>query len=202
MKRHIVISLIRLALAALAFTAIVVQMLDSLERGRSIANFFSFFTIESNILAAGILLILGVAGFIGVKRKGFEYLRGAATLYMSMTGIIYVLLLSGNEVALQTTLPWVNMVLHYIMPVAVVIDWLANPPASALSYKKALWWIVFPVGYLLYSFIRGPIVGWYPYPFMNPLVTPWPTIIVICIVIALGTLGLIRLLTVRRKNKR
>ncbi len=200
MRKQLIVSWIRIGLGLLGASAVVTQLFYNSQLGFSIVNFFSFFTIESNILAAVLLLIAGIIG-LGGKRREIDYIRGAATLYMSMTGIIYVLLLAGSEVTLQTTLPWVNMVLHYIMPVAVLLDWLLYPPKKSISYSKALLWLLFPVIYVIYSFIRGSFVGWYPYPFLNPLVNNWTTIIFTCVIIALGVLVLTRLLIIPHKNK-
>ena len=50
--------------------------------------------------------------------------RGAATLYMAITGMIFSLLLSGADV--QTPIPWVNSTLHYVFPLFIVIDWLVD----------------------------------------------------------------------------
>jgi uncharacterized membrane protein len=50
----------------------------------------------------------------------------------------------------------------------VVADWLVNPPQRELSVGRALWLVVVPVVYTVYTLIRGPIAHWYPYPFFNP----------------------------------
>lgn len=199
MRRNVVIAFIRVGLAALGFSAIITQLADNIQNGKSLVSFFSFFTIESNILAASLLLASGIAVLLGVKKSLFEYLRGAAAVYMTMTGIIYIVLLSGEQSTLL--IPWVNQVLHYIMPVGVLIDWLVNPPTQAISYKKALWWVAFPLGYLAYSFIRGSLVDWYPYPFIDPRLNSWSYIVTMCLAISLGVLVLIRLLTLRRPRK-
>lgn len=199
MKKRTFVSLVRVALATLSFTAIITQMIEMLQAGKSLVNFFSFFTIESNILAAALLLIAGVAGLAGSKKNLFEYLRGAATVYMTMTGIIYIVLLSNDPGTLL--IPWVNTVLHYIMPVAVLIDWLIHPPIKAISYKRALTWMIFPVIYLVYSFIRGAFVGWYPYPFIDPSISSWRYIIATCFIICIGVVVLIRILIIRPRRQ-
>lgn len=200
MKKSSFVSWVRIGFGALTFSAVITQLFTSILLERSIVNFFSFFTIESNILAGALLLITGIYGLIKRRVDRLDFLRGAATLYMSMTGIIYLLLLSGNEVALQTTTPWVNMVLHYIMPVAMLIDWLATPPVKAIRFERALWWLAFPALYLIYSFIRGSFVNWYPYPFINPLNTEWQAILATCLVILFAIIILIRLLILSKKH--
>ncbi|HEV7453765.1 MAG TPA: Pr6Pr family membrane protein, partial [Candidatus Saccharimonadales bacterium] len=131
-------------------------------------NFLSFFTIESNILAAIVLLAAGSFALCGKQSARLDMLRGAAFLYMTITGIVYTLLLSGQEESLQTAIPWVNSVVHYIMPAVVFADWFITPPVKRISFKAACFWLIFPILYLAYSLIRGPIVQWYPYPFLDP----------------------------------
>jgi hypothetical protein len=58
--------------------------------------------------------------------------------------------------------------LHRIFPIVVLIDWTLRPPRHLLTYQQALIWMVVPLGYLVYSLIRGPLVEWYPYPFLDP----------------------------------
>lgn len=201
MKKSAFVSCVRIGLGVLTFSAVIAQLFTSIHLGRSVANFFSFFTIESNILAGMLLLLTGIYGLLRGRSDKFDFLRGAATLYMCMTGIIYLLLLSGNEDSLQTTTPWVNTVLHYIMPVVMLIDWLAFPPAKAIRLERALWWLAFPALYLLYSFIRGPLVSWYPYPFINPLNTEWQAIVATCLIILFGTIMLMRFLIVPKRRR-
>lgn len=203
MNRTLLISCGRIFFGLLVIAAIIVQLVDSLQQERDIVNFFSFFTIQSNILAALILITVGIGTL--AKKKGspqFAFLRGAATLYMIMTGIIFALLLSGLQQALQTTIPWVNTVLHYIMPVVMLLDWLLYPPAQRVPFKKALWWLAYPATYLAYSWGRGAFTHWYPYPFLNPEVNGWSTVFVTCIVIGIGIVGMIKLITLRGKRNR
>ncbi|HEU5121890.1 MAG TPA: Pr6Pr family membrane protein [Candidatus Saccharimonadales bacterium] len=204
MKNPTLVSWIRLFLAFLVAAAIAIQLSHTIQIGGNAANFFSFFTIESNILAAILFFVLSISGLVSPgKRSGrfFEFIRGGITLYMTMTGIIYIILLSGNEQALQTTIPWVNAVLHYVMPVAVLIDWLMHPPAQKIAYKKALLWLLYPVTYLCYSLVRGSIVEWYPYPFINPTMSGWSYVVMMCFIITIGVIVLIKILTLTPRRR-
>lgn len=152
----------RLAVAALTLAAIGAQLADQIRHGRSVINFFHFFTIESNVAAACALIVAASSGRAGM-------FRGAVTLYIAATGVVYIWLLSGLEEALQTTLPWVNAVLHYLTPAAVVTDWIIDPAILPRHYARTVaWWMVYPALYCLYSLVRGAITGWYPYPFLDP----------------------------------
>lgn len=162
---------LRIALAALTLVAIVVQIAFSIrERGASVLNLLSFFTIESNVFAAVVFLIGGLALLrIGTCSERMATWRGAATVYMATTGVVYSALLRGNEAGADSTIQWVNLTLHYIMPCAVVLDWLAAPANPHGSYPHVLArWLAFPLAYFLYSILRGAFTGWYPYPFLNP----------------------------------
>lgn len=187
----------RLVFGVITLGAVIFQLINSIENGRSIGNFFSFFTVQSNILAAGLLVAAGVYGLIGGADKQVPYLRGALTLFMTMTGIIYILLLSGNEVSLQTTIPAVNIILHYIMPAVVLLDWLVFPPKKRLNFTWALLWLSYPLFYLVYSLVRGAITGWYPYPFIDPVTSGWVNVIGISLTLAVSTVVLTWLLVLR-----
>ncbi len=154
-------------LSVAAVTAQLVLMLDRPDS--NIANFFSFFTIQSNIIAAFVLLASGVMGLRGAETsRRWDIARGGAVSWMATSGIVFAALLSGMDVDLQLTEPWVDTVLHQVMPVVVVADWLIAPPRNRLTVRSGLVWILYPALYAAYSLIRGAMVDWYPYPFLDP----------------------------------
>ena len=202
-QKRIAISYVRIFFSLLVFAAIIVQLFDSIQNGRSVANFFSFFTIQSNVIAAFVLLAVGIGTLTRQKANPqFAFIRGGATLYMVMTGIIFALLLAGLQQSLQTTIPWVNTVLHYTMPIVILVDWLLYPPKFTFSFRYTILWLTYPIVYLLYSLIRGEFTNWYPYPFINPLLSGWASVIVMCIIISLGTIALAWLLALRTRGKK
>lgn len=136
-------------------------------------NFFSFFTIQSNILVALSLTVPWL--WPGSARARFWELpatRGAVMLYITVTGLIYFLLLRhlpltrGPE---PQELPWLaNALLHYATPILFGLGWLLFSPKGMLKWSSALIWLIFPLlygGYIL--LIRGPLSGFYPYPFID-----------------------------------
>jgi carbon starvation protein CstA len=144
----------------------------------NVVNFFSFFTIEANILAAVVLLI--GAGLL-VRHRGddprwYTMLRACAVTYMVVTGIVYNTLLRGIELPQGQTLGWSNEVLHLIAPLYLLLDWIAAPGRTPLGAKRLLPVLVFPLVWTAYTLIRGPLVVdeirgnpfWYPYPFLSP----------------------------------
>jgi len=160
---HIVIQLVA---GALVFAAVGTQLALQFEYQQSIVNFFSFFTNLSNILAGFVLLYGAVLLIQNKTSKVYDVVRGASVVYMAVVGVVFSLLLSGAELGILQ--PWVNTVLHYIMPVVVVAYWFINPPKNKIATKTIGYWLIFPAAYLFYSLVRGAIVNWYPYPFLNP----------------------------------
>lgn len=200
--KHYILAFLRIGFGMLILAALVAQIIRSIEQGSSISNFFSFFTIESNLLAAVILLVVGIGALVGKKaRPQFAFIRGAMTLYMVITGIVFALLLSGLEQRLQTTIPWTNMVFHQLMPVVVLLDWVLFPPKFAFKLRHAIWWLAFPLAYLLYTLIRGSLTGWYPYPFLDVSQTGWLYVITVCVGIAIGATVLAWLLALRTQHR-
>ena len=199
MKKHTLIALTRLLFGLIGLAAIIIQLVQNIQQGLNIGNFFSFFTIESNMLAVALLLSIGIYGLLGKQEgKQIAFLRGAVTLYMTMTGVIYVLLLVNTP---QMTIPWINTVWHYGMPIVILTDWLIFPPKQRISFTQALLWLMFPLAYMMYSIIRGTLTQWYPYSFIDPIVNGWPQVLVTNIVIGIGVIALSWLLTLRSASK-
>ncbi len=200
MTKQRALGVYRLFFASLALAAVGVQLALSLRRETfSVPNFFSFFTIESNLIAAFAFFVTGVAALRSAGREQFAMLRGLATLSMTMTGVIYFLLLRELEASLQTPIPWVNMVLHYVMPLAVLADWFIDPPSRRVRFGESLRWVLFPAAYVFYSLLRGALVNWYPYPFLNPDEQGYARIAVTCAVMLVAVVGLAALLAARTR---
>ncbi|HXG25362.1 MAG TPA: Pr6Pr family membrane protein [Candidatus Binatia bacterium] len=161
-----ILRLARTATALIAIAAIVIQAMTLVDAGRlDLVNFLSFFTIQSNLIAIAALLILA-ARTPGPRPRWLEWLRGAATVYLTITFFVVILLLQGIDVGLQ--LAWVDFVLHKLTPIVIVADWLLDPPTVRLTRRDALGWLIYPLVWLGYTMVRGALVDWYPYPFLNP----------------------------------
>jgi hypothetical protein len=169
--------LLRLLAAAAIVAAIVGQLglslsnwsAAGLDTGAQLVNFFSFFTIDANVLSVLVLVI----GAIFTARRvpdpaWFAVARGSVVTYMAVTGVVYNLLLRGIELPQGTTLAWSNEVLHVVAPIVLVLDWLLAPGRRELATKRIWIIIAFPLIWTIYTLVRGPHAGWYPYPFLNP----------------------------------
>ncbi len=187
MARRLLVISYRWVFAVLAIAAIIVAFVHrmAVQPPGSAANFFSFFTVQSNIIAAAVSVVGAVPGRLPAARW-YDLLRGAATMYMSVTGVVYALLLSDVPAGVDSTIPWVNEVLHYLMPLVVFLDWLLVPPRSVLKFRHAIVWAAFPLGYAAYTLIRGAAAHWYPYPFLNAALHGYGRVGLNCVGVGIG----------------
>ncbi|MBF6329654.1 Pr6Pr family membrane protein [Nocardia transvalensis] len=139
----------------------------------SLGNYLSFFTVESNIL--GVMVLLG-GGLFDPGGRGWQVVRGAATLYLLITGVVYAVLLANVDVLLYDR--WVNHTLHRVLPIVLVVDWLLVSARLRVTARLVVGWMAYPVLYGVYSLIRGAMVGWYPYPFLDPRTQGYPSLLI------------------------
>jgi len=183
----------RIGLGVLALVAVFARLLEADgEPGFSAANFFSYFTIQSNLIAAAVLIAAGVS--LLRARPASERLdlwRGAATLYIATTGIVYSALLAADEPSLFR---WTNLVLHYALPIALVVDWAVVRTSAPIAFRRAVVWIAYPAAFIAYTLVRGAIVDWYPYDFVDVADRGYPAVLATSLVLGAAMLGLIGLL--------
>ena len=181
MDRRLAIAGYRLGFGLLTLAAIAVQLLDLAGKGvLDPVSYFSYFTIESNLIASAALLI-GAARWQATRSPALDVVRGGAVVYMSITGIVFTLLLSGTDV--DTAIPWVNTVVHELMPMVILIDWLLDPPPMWLTVRRGLLWLSYPAVWIVYILVRGAIANRYPYPFLDPANGGYGSVAIYCVAI-------------------
>ncbi|SNS25633.1 Pr6Pr family membrane protein [Rhodococcoides kyotonense] len=176
------VRVLRVVFAALTVAALASILVDGVAVPTfSVVNYFSYFTVLSNVLTVVVLL---VGGIVDPQQLGWQLIRGAVTLYMVITGIIYAVLLSNIDVGVADA--WTNNVVHRIMPVVMLIDWVVSPSRRRIGDARALTWLIFPLVYGIYSLVRGPIVDWYPYPFLDPRTQGYVALVIGLIVLTVA----------------
>jgi hypothetical protein len=211
-------TVVRVGGAAAIIAAIVGQLMTSQtfwtqqaglsDTSTQFVNFFSFFTIDSNILSVAVFLIGAVCLIKGKvpEPRWFSILRASATAYMATTGIVYNVILRGIELPQGATLPWSNEVLHVVAPVLLVLDWLFAPGRNRLEWKTIWTIVIFPLVWGVYTLVRGPLTFdgvtgndfWYPYPFMNPNIAPEGYVsVAFYLVLIAGVIGGVGALVIR-----
>lgn len=126
-------------------------------------NFFSYFTILTNIVAA-------VAMTASVLAPGSFFdrpsVRTAIATYIIVVGVVYHLILRDlwNPQGWQ----WIaDVSLHYVTPVLFALDWLLFVPKRGVAWTTALDALVYPLVYMGWTLWHGSWSGFYPYPFVD-----------------------------------
>jgi len=160
------------------WAALIAQYVLLLQAGtRSVLGstivFFSYFTILTNVIIALALTAPAIAPNSRLGRwTTSEGLRAAVAMYIAVVGMIYHLFLHATWNP-QGAAYLVNIVLHYVMPIAFVLDWLMFVPKGRLRWIDPVKWLTYPLLYGLWSVIHGQMIGWYPYWFIDIGVLGW-----------------------------
>lgn len=179
--------ILRITAAVLILAAVVAQLArttaNAVENGQHLPtviwNFFSFFTVESNVFAAIVLVIAAIRGWTAREERDPAWLAvalAAVSTFMIITGIVYNLLLRGIELPQGQTVPWSNEVLHVVGPLFLVLDVLFAPRRRGLPWAAIGIVVMYPIVWAVYTLVRANLVTnpgtgdpwWYPYPFLNP----------------------------------
>jgi hypothetical protein len=73
----------------------------------------------------------------------------------------------------------------------MVADWVLDPPTLPISFRRALWWLVYPFAWLVYVLVRGPMAEWYPYPFLDPANGGYASVAVYGVAIFVGMVAIV-----------
>lgn len=158
--------------AAVAWASIILQTILTAANASNVdfsfamrmVNLVSYFTLLSNILVACVATALA----LNPQRDGpiFRVLRLDSLIMITVTGLVYAIVLA----PLWDPQGWQAVAdygLHYAVPLLTVIGWLVAGPRMLWDYGEVFKALIVPVIWLAYTLIRGPIVHWYPYPFLD-----------------------------------
>jgi len=91
---------------------------------------------------------------------------GSAITSILMVSITYHFLLR-NVWQPQGLQLLADTVLHYVVPLLALLYWLVFPPRSELSALTPFAWCLYPLLYFVCMFVRGELLGSYPYYFID-----------------------------------
>lgn len=127
-------------------------------------NLFFFFTIESNILLMVTCLLLAVRPT--ASGTAFAVFRLAGVVGITITGIVYYVALK-DLLDLHGAAYVSDLILHTVSPLMAVTGWVLLGPRRLTSPRIAGLVVIYPVLYLMVTLVRGAVVDWYPYPFVD-----------------------------------
>ncbi len=130
-------------------------------------NGFKAFTMQTNLIVT-IWFTLAIIWYNKPETldKISGPLKGAFTLYITITFVFFAVLLSSFY---QPTgfAAFSNLVLHYITPIAFIVDWVLTETKVRYEWNYMLYWIIYPICYVLFAVIHGTFTGNYLYYFLD-----------------------------------
>lgn len=148
----------------------------------AIANFFSYFTVESALLAVAMFVVGGIFALRDrLDPLWLDMARLLVTVWIVVSGIVFaVILVEGNLRGVPVWAPWSSQLLHFWIPAYAVIDWLIAP-ARDVPWRTVGFVLLFPSVWVIYTMIRGAHVHWYPYFFLDPVLVAFPFEFALCL---------------------
>lgn len=189
-------------LAIVAWSGLLLQfyvtVLRSPAQGIALARvaifYFSFFTILTNLL---IVLVMTSSLWMSHSRLGRFFARPqvASATFVSIAVVfaVYSLVLRQlwNPAGVEKV---ADVLLHKAAPLLYMAYWGVFLRRCRLQWKDALWWLTYPLGYLVYVLVRGALIGRYPYPFLDVVTLGYFRVLLNALVICSAFLGLSLLL--------
>jgi len=127
-------------------------------------NAFAFFTIDSNLIVGGTTALLAVR--TDRPSVTFRTFRLIGLVAITVTGVVYHVALA-SLLDLDGIDQLGNQLVHTVVPLLAVLGWLMFGPRGQLSRQIAWLSLLFPVGWMAFTLIRGAVIHWYPYPFID-----------------------------------
>ncbi len=170
--------------------------------GTRLVRFFSYFTIQSNI----VILVAAATLMVRPFRDGrvWRVLRLDSMIGIVITGLVFDLVLA-RQVHLDGLAWWLTVAFHYFSPWWALLGWLLFGPRPRISCATVALAFGWPLLWVAYTFVHGAVTGWYPYPFLDAgklgvgdALRNTSVVVLLALVLALVFKALDRLPTVRR----
>ena len=109
----------------------------------------------------------------------------AVVVYIVFVGIAY------NTLLRHLWTPYgyralLDELLHTVVPLLCTLYWLLFVPRFQLLLRDCLFWLIYPVGYLLVTLWRGSETDFYPYPFINVSELGYERVLINALLLLLG----------------
>lgn len=156
------IARIALGLGGLAVIAADIALTLHATGALDLGNYVGQFTILSVLFVSVAML---VAASARREPRGWVHVRASALTALAVAAVLHATLLGG---AAGASGPIVNTLLHTVLPLLALVEWALVPSAGRTRVVTALAGLAFAVVYLGGTLVRGAVIGWYPYDFVDP----------------------------------
>lgn len=127
-------------------------------------NVFVFFTIQSNLLVGLTTLLLAIN--LNQPSVALRTLRLMGLVGITVTFIVFHVALA-HLLDLDSWALVADTILHTVVPVLAVLGWLFFGPRGWISPRIVWWSLLFPALWIAFTLIRGALINFYPYPFID-----------------------------------
>ncbi len=141
--------------------------------GKPDFSVLNYYTLMSNILCAVYFLPSVFCTLRNNKKTLLPQVKGALVMCITVTGMVYHFMLAG-KFEMQGTLLISNILLHYVVPLMTVLDWILFDSKGNYTRYSPFLWLIAPLAYFVYVVVRvaggallGPYGAKYPYYFMD-----------------------------------
>jgi hypothetical protein len=158
--------------AAVAIVGLVIQVVVTAtvgggyftSAGSRLFSLLFYFTIQSNVIVAVTTLLLAVR--LDRTSAVFRYFRLAGIVGIAITGIVYRAVLADNAhfVGLGAV---ADRMLHLVVPVLAVLGWIVFGPRRLFTWWLAPAVLIHPALWMTMTLVRGELIDWYPYYFVD-----------------------------------
>lgn len=180
-KNRILAVIFRIILLIICLIGIFIKL--DLIHGQVKLYMLIYYTIQSNILVFIVFLYITIKTLDDIKTDGINgvsmpmpYFKGAVTMAIIVTGVIYHFLLMPTHFTMGgiSPLDFVgNIILHYIVPIMVFLDWIIFDKKNSYRLFDPLIWLCIPFIYFIFVLIQAQFGFFipnqntpYPYPFI------------------------------------
>lgn len=160
----------------------------------------TFYTSQTTVIALG---YFGGVLYWSVRRRTGDpaapRLRGAVTLWIMITALVSHFVNNHGENPLpgladpDPATALVNrstFLLHYVLPLMVLADWLAFGPRRVTRWSDLPLWLIWPTAYVVLSVFRAFVFpeaeNRYPYGFLDPTEGGYGAVVVGVLRLAVG----------------
>ena len=129
-----------------------------------VVNVFCYFTVQSNL----IVMVTTAALAVRPDRPStlFRVARLTGLVAILITFVVFHLALAGLQ-DLHGAAATADLLLHTVSPVLAVAGWLVFGPRRTTTRRVAALTLVFPLCWCVLALVRGAVIDFYPYPFVD-----------------------------------
>lgn len=194
MNARVAVSGARFVFVALELVSLVARYIWGLGSATfTPGNFFGYLTIQSNI---AFLVVCVVGGIVALRSRAdppwLTNLHALVLSWILVAGTVFAILVEqAGERGFRLEVPWSDQVLHFWLPALALLEWIFSPGRGRAQWRMLAIAIGYPIVWGIITLVRGAVVGWYPYFFLDPNQVKDPVEFVLYSTLALATFAVV-----------